>query len=128
MEELKYYIEKYYGGPIPDFDEIDWRHIEEEYEYTYFLYTPKEIIRAIRIHRPTEAEWEYIEAFVDRHAPKDANGEITEEDWQDTINLAREEMQRMGLVRIAKDLIGLRDRKYKAWTEGHVDDNSAYYK
>jgi isopentenyldiphosphate isomerase len=127
QEQLQHYVELAYGGEVPDFDWAHWRRLYEDFDYTYFLFTPKELIDLVRIQIMTEWEIDYTMNFVDRHAPKDADGNITDDDWTDTFKLAMEEMRRMGLARIPRDP-GLKKRKYDDWRNNIVADNSAYYK
>jgi hypothetical protein len=124
--QLKYYIERAYGGSVPDFDDYDWDELHREFEDTYCLFTPMELVAMRRIQKPTEWEMEYRTNFIDRHAPRDENGNISDADWDDAFALADEEMYRLGLTRIAY----YQEEMYKRLSdlkEGEVIDNSKYY-
>jgi hypothetical protein len=126
-QSLQFYIERAYGGSVPDFDDNDWEEIYREFEETYILFRPRHIVAMRRIQKATEFEMEFRENFIDRHAPRGADGEISEEDWDDVFAIANEEMYRLGLGRIAyyqKEMY----EEMENLKDGEYIDNSIYYK
>jgi hypothetical protein len=114
-------LEAQYGGPVPDFDERDYHEMYVEFGDLLDHFGAFFIVATQRMQKPTEFEIEFRENFIERHAPKDANGEISDEDWNDTFNLAKEEMYRMGLVRIPHTRNEARKRMYDE--QARIDAN-----
>jgi hypothetical protein len=111
-QKFRAILDKYYGGPIPDFDEQDYLEAYEEYGNDIHYFGAHFVIAMQRISRPTEKEIEYMENFVETYAPRNKDGEIDDEDFFESWQLAQEQYKRLGLARIPFTKMEARQRMY----------------
>lgn len=94
---LRAYIEEYYHGEIPDFNENDWDELAQEFhEDEYQAFSPDYLVAWQRSNKLFLEVLKRVIRQTKLYVHREADGDFTESNWETACEAAWKEEERLG--------------------------------